>query len=516
MLEIDYQSVKPILFQEITVNHCAYIRIFFLLALSISPLAGKRHKNMTEPAQAATPTLRSVVFDKDTHSTVIIGGGIAGLTAGIYAGRAGYTPLIIDGPTPGGLLTQSHSVKNWPGELEISGDALVKKIKKQAQECGAIIENMKVTAINTASYPYTLTLQNVLDSEQTRTVKALSIVLAMGTSPLYLGVPGEKEYWGHGVSNCAVCDGNLYAGKDIAIVGGGDAAITEAAYLSRIARKVYILIRRDQLRATDKRKDEVLAKANVEVRFDTSIVEIKGTGTDVTSLVLKNNKTNTPSELAVSGVFLAIGSTPNTELIKSQIDCDAKGYISLKTGQQTSKEGIFAAGDICDPIYKQAISSAGDGAKAALEANKFLEHLGYDPKKHIAIAEAAAKPEVTPAPKPAPKPTAAVGVTSVSSEEQFNRIMSNGLPSVVDFYANWCGPCRQMAPTFDRLAQDFAGRVNFMKVNIDQLKGLANRMNVRSIPAFILYNTSGNRLKMLVGTQDYNRFKSEIQQNLIK
>lgn len=466
------------------------------------------------------------LFDNETkgasskYKILILGGGSAGLTAANYLAMAGYKPIILEGDNPGGLITQSEAVRNWPAEVEIAGERLANKMKEQAKLNGAQIISEKAIAADFSSSPYKVISQSISQPNKTTTIEANTIIIAMGTRSNYLGVKGEQGpdgYWGRGVTNCAVCDGNLYKDKTVAVIGGGDGAIVEASYLLKLVNKLYLIVRRDQLRAYDKRKYDVLANPKTKVLFNTSVEEIIGNGKNVKGLALINNQTKEKSKIEVDGVFLAIGSKPNSEIFKGQLNLDSEGYIKTNKSHETSKKGIFAVGDIVDKIYKQATTAAGRGAEAAIELKDFLEKQGLDDTEETMIEEKVETPKAAPAPiaptiveKPkAPKkePMQYVeqkeAIFEPRSAEEFDRkIKTSNVPMIIDFYAPWCGPCQRMHPMFERLAEKYRGKINFIQIDIDQLDKVSQKYEVRGIPAFILLNKEGREADRLVGSQE--------------
>ena len=321
-------------------------------------------------------SLFSIVFSSEPSALVIedviiLGGGIGSLTSALYLSRAGIVPIVIEGPNPGGLIIQSHSVQNWPGEMEISGTDLVDKVRKQVVANGAKLILEEVVAVNFSKNPFLITTRKIGEQE-TRQRLCSNVIIAMGSKPNFLGIPGESTYWGGGISNCATCDGALYRGKTVGVVGGGDAAVLEALYLANIAKEVIVFVRKDAFSGIEEtRIKALLAKSNVKVRFSTEVKEVKGIKDKLTSVTLKT-KDKPDSDFPLDGLFLAIGSTPNSSLFKGKLELDPQGYIALKNVQETSVQGVYAIGDIVDPIYKQAITAAGDGAKAALQAERRL------------------------------------------------------------------------------------------------------------------------------------------------
>jgi thioredoxin reductase (NADPH) len=411
-----------------------------------------------------TYDLKKVSWDQDTIPLLIIGGGCAGLTAGIYAGQANIPCLIIQGPKVGGALAQSHSVRNFPGFNELPGADIVNKIKEQARIAGAEINTGTVTNINLSVWPRTVEIQQSHDGSK-RTLKALSIIIALGTEPNKLGVSGEDGYWTKGVSNCATCDGPLFADKKVAVVGGGDAAIEEANYLSAIASTVYILIRDSKLKAKDKRAvTNVLNKKNVTVLYDTKISNILGDGTRVTNLELFNTKKNEKQLMVIDGLFLAIGSKPNTSLLRSQLECNPQGFIICKNRQETSVPGVFAAGDVSDPAFVQAVTAAGDGCKAALQAIDFLKRIGFDP---ATIAETQQKKKETPLTiLKEPQKEAIETITTAQSFKE--KVIDSLKPVYLDVVSPLCTSCQQMMTVLESMVPEYKNSITFIKINITE------------------------------------------------
>jgi len=301
------------------------------------------------------------------ENVVIIGSGPAGLTAAIYAARANLNPVVIEGMQPGGQLTQTSDVENFPGfEDPITGTGLVTAMRKQAERLGVRYMMDEVTGCDFSGETKRLSLM-VGDTLETRTV-----IIATGASARYLGLESEQKLIGKGVSACATCDGAFFKGRPVAVVGGGDTAMEEALYLSRIASHVTVIHRRDEFRASKIMADRVLAAPAIDVRWDSVVEEVldvaKG---EVTGLRLRNVKTQAIDDLPVEGVFMAIGHVPNTAAFDGQLERDDEGYIVTKN-TRTSVPGVFAAGDVQDRHYKQAVTAAGTGCMAALEAERFL------------------------------------------------------------------------------------------------------------------------------------------------
>ena len=299
---------------------------------------------------------------------VIIGSGPAGLTAAIYAARANLSPLLIEGWQSGGQLTTTTEVENYPGFAKgIMGPELMKEMRAQAGRFGTEFLTGDVSAV---SFNKNLPLILTIDGE--RTVEAKTAIIATGASAIPIGLPNEKRLTGHGVSTCATCDGFFFRGKELIVVGGGDSAMEEANFLTKFATKVSLVHRRDKLRASRIMQDRAMKNEKVSFIWNSVVEDILGHGV-VTGVRLKNVVTGKTSEVPCAGVFVAIGHRPNTALVAGQIDMDEKGYIRTHAGTATSIPGVFAAGDVQDSKYRQAVTAAGSGCMAAIDAERFLE-----------------------------------------------------------------------------------------------------------------------------------------------
>jgi thioredoxin reductase (NADPH) len=301
------------------------------------------------------------------RNLVIIGSGPAGLTAAIYAARANLSPLLIEGWQSGGQLTTTTDVENYPGFAKgIMGPELMKEMRVQAERFGTEFLTGDVSAVSFKNHPLTLTI----DDE--RTVQAKTVIIATGASAIPIGLPNEKRLTGHGVSTCATCDGFFFRGKELIVVGGGDSAMEEATFLTKFATKVSIVHRRDKLRASKIMQDRAMKNEKIAFVWNSVVEDVLGQDV-VTGVRLRNVVTGKISELACAGVFVAIGHRPNTALFAGQIDMDEKGYIRTHAGTATSIPGVFAAGDVQDSLYRQAVTAAGSGCMAAIDAERFLE-----------------------------------------------------------------------------------------------------------------------------------------------
>ena len=306
-----------------------------------------------------------------TNKLIILGSGPAGYSASIYAARAGLNPVIIAGAEPGGQLTTTTEVENWPGDSDdLQGPDLMERMKKHAEKFGVEIVNDHISSVNLEQSPFLLNGTNSYEAD--------TLIIATGASAKYLGIPSEQEFLGRGVSACATCDGFFYKDQEVAVIGGGNTAAEEALYLANICSKVHLVHRRDELRAEKILQDRVFKKADegiIEIHWNSELDEVLGDASGVTGIKLKN-KDSSMSSIDLHGVFIAIGHNPNTEIFDGQLEMK-DGYIIINSGldgsvTQTSVPGVFAAGDVADKIYRQAITSAGFGCMAALDAEKFL------------------------------------------------------------------------------------------------------------------------------------------------
>lgn len=303
---------------------------------------------------------------------VIIGGGPAGYTAAVYASRANLSPILFEGMQPGGQLTTTTEVENFPGfPAGIQGPELVAEMRKQAEKFGTEIIPETITSVDFSSRPFGLTLSDG------REVKAETVIIATGASARYLGLADEQKYLGMGVSACATCDGFFYRKKRVAVVGGGDTACEEALYLSGLASKVYLIVRKGFLRASQVMQDRLKERENIEILFNCNTIGLYGEEFLEGAHIVENKglENERMFDIDIDGFFLAIGHTPNTTLFKGQVELDQDGYVKVASpSTRTSVDGVFAAGDVADPTYQQAINAAGSGCRAALDAERFLTH----------------------------------------------------------------------------------------------------------------------------------------------
>jgi len=306
------------------------------------------------------------------RTVIILGSGPAGLTAALYAARANLRPLVVDGHEAGGQLTLTTMVENFPGFPEgLMGPDLIASMRRQAERFGAEFRGGSASAAELSRRPFRITIDGAVE-------EAATLIIATGASAKLLGIETERKLMGHGVSTCATCDGFFFQDQDIVVVGGGDSAMEEATFLTKFARRVTVVHRRDTLRASKIMQERAFKNPKVDFIWNATIDEIRDVEAGkVTGIRLRDLKTSAVTERAVDGVFIAIGHTPNTQVFRGLLDMDEVGYIRTHDGTKTSVPGVFAAGDVQDRVYRQAITAAGSGCMAAIDAERFLEHTAH-------------------------------------------------------------------------------------------------------------------------------------------
>jgi len=426
----------------------------------------------------------------DTRNVIIIGSGPAGYTAAIYAARAGLEPLVIAGSiTAGGALMNTTEVENFPGFVEgIQGPELMETLKAQAERFGA--EVLFDDVVEASLEGDIKTVKTGIGKE----LSAKSVILAMGSAYRELGLEDEKRLSGKGVSWCATCDGFFFRDQEVVVVGGGDSAVEEATFLTRFASKVYLVHRRDELRASKIMADRAAADPKIEFVWNSEVTGLDGDA-KLAGVRIHNRVTGEDSVLPATGLFVAIGHEPRNELVKGVIDTDAAGYV-LVDGRTTATnvKGVFACGDLVDSRYRQAITAAGSGCAAALDAQHFLDELADAEVASAAEAPAAVVEE-------APVPSNIIRETVLATEDSFqDEVIHSDVPVVVDFWATWCPPCRAVAPILDELAEEYAGRIKIVKVDTDENPNLAMAYGITSIPTMNFFK-SGELVKSVVGAR---------------
>lgn len=407
-------------------------------------------------AAPASFDIQSAMAQENVVPVIIVGSGPAGLSASLYVARAGMKAFVFAGPMPGGQLTQTTFIENWPGRERILGMTLMGDIQAQAESFGATIIHDMVTEIDFNQWPFQV------KTADGRLFKALSVILATGATPRILGVPGEQEHWGKGVTTCAVCDASFFPGKDVVIVGGGDSAAEMVFELAPYARKITVLVRKGEMRAAFSVQEKVHKYANASIEYYKEITHIYGDGQKVVAIDVFDNQTNTTQKRPIDGVFLAIGHDPNNKMFRSGIQLDEHGYLVMNgRTQETMTKGVFAAGEIQDPAYRQAIVAAGEGVKAALDATAFLYEIGYN----VEVGEKLEKnffDNFTDVKKELKDLT--------TIEELYEHVLNAQGVVVLDFYAPTCPCCMQMLPHIEAVAHKMDGQITVVKANYSTVK----------------------------------------------
>ena len=450
----------------------------------------------------STPTVENVV---------IIGSGPAGYTAAIYAARANLKPLMFEGfqagGSPGGQLMTTTEVENFPGFPEgITGPELMDRMKAQAERWGTECYTEDVISVDLSQRPFTI-------QSSERTVQANSIVIATGAVAKRLGLPSEKEFWSSGISACAICDGAspIFKQEALAVIGGGDSAAEEAVYLTKYGSHVNLLVRKGEMRASKAMQDRVLSNPKITVHWHTEPVDVFGSNGYLEGLKIRNTETGEITDLAVKGLFYAIGHTPNTSLFEGQLELDGVGYIVVKPGSvATNVEGVFAAGDVQDHEYRQAISAAGTGCMAALLAERFLSANNLIVEHHQK-AESENYHE--------PQQTKAVADTEATFDLQQTRHVGgyalrklfheSDRPLLVKYVSPTCGPCRTLKPILDKVVDEYDGKIHFIEIDIEADPEIAQMGGVTGTPTVQIFKDK-ELLNELKGVKQKSDFRSII------
>lgn len=409
----------------------------------------------------------------------IIGSGPAGLSAALYIARAGMKAFLFAGPTPCGQLTQTTFIENWPGREKVLGIDLMHDVKHQAELFGACIISDTITYVDFSTWPF------AMKTEEGREFKALSVILATGAHPKTLSIPGERKYWGKGVTTCAVCDAPFFVDKEVVVVGGGDTAAEEAFELAPYAKKVTVLVRGNAMRASVSMQKRMLESDNIEIQYNKELKAVYGNDEHVTSIDIYDSKLNKLENRPMDGVFLAIGHTPNSEIFKKDLKVDDLGYLVMKgRSQAASVPGVFAAGELQDPTYRQAAVAAGEGIKAALDAASFLYSVGFNTKVGHALEKNFF--ETFSDEK--------IDLQEIITLKDFEKhvIKQKGLV-VIDFYSKSCPGCVQMLPSLESLAIHMKEKVSIVKCNIfnalDVRRELKHNLGlpVKTVPTIFIF-----------------------------
>lgn len=422
-----------------------------------------------------------------SENLVIVGSGPAGYTAAIYAARANLNPLLVTGfqrgGIPGGQLMTTTHVENFPGFPDgVLGPDLMDLMKAQAERWGTHLLEADADVIDLSQRPYTIQA----DGE---TIQTQSIIIATGASANRLGLPSEDRFWSQGISACAICDGATpqFRNEELAVVGGGDSACEEAVYLTKYGSHVHLLVRSERLRASAAMADRVQANPQITVHWNTEVVDVEGTDW-MNGLRLRNRDSGQEKTLAVRGMFYAIGHTPNTELLKGQLDCDPRGYLVTQPGRpETSLEGVFAAGDVADAEWRQGITAAGSGCQAALAAERWLSH--HD------LANLVRREQVEPQKATAPQAIEATTEATYDAGAEWQKgsyalrklYHDSNKPLLVIYSSPSCGPCHVLKPQLKRVLSELNGQAQGVEIDIEADQEIAEQAGVNGTPTVQLF-----------------------------
>lgn len=411
---------------------------------------------------------------KNILPLAIIGSGPAGLSAALYGARFNIHTVVFEGPQPGGQLTGTSDVENWPGISRMLGSRIIDKLRNQAGQFGVLYSDATIQSVDLTQWPFTLTTDDGTE------IKALALILATGAAPKKLDVPGESTYFGKGVTSCATCDAPFFEQKSVFVVGGGDAAVEEALQLASYAKSITILVRSDKMRASHAMQQRLQAYPHISIRYNTKVLEVLGSGEVVTGAKIVTDG-QSPEEVAIDGIFLAIGHIPNTHLVKPHVATDAHGFIQLVEPhrQLTSVPGVFAAGDVADSHYRQAGIASGDGIRAAIDAAAFLRDNGMDDAfwkqcelSHFNPDEGKSFPDLH----------------VIATQKDFEaHVLRSTLPVVVEFSTAACPSCIQIKKHLGAVAAMFEGRLTIVVVDGTAAPELMKQFGITKAPTVLAF-----------------------------
>jgi len=444
------------------------------------------------------------------ENLVIIGSGPAGYTAAIYAGRANLKPVVFEGyqagGLPGGQLMTTTEVENFPGFPDgITGPQLMDRMKAQAVRWGAELYTEDVTHVDLSQRPF------VIRSDD-REIKAHSVVIATGATAKRLGLPSEHQFWSRGISACAICDGAtpLFRGADLVVIGGGDTAAEEAIYLTKYGSHVHLLVRREGMRASKAMQDRVLENPKITVHWNTVAVDVYGNGL-MEGVRVKNIQTNVESDIPAKGLFYAIGHTPNTQLFQGQIELDEVGYIVTHGSVETNVEGVFAAGDVQDHEFRQAITAAGTGCMSAMLAERWLSSKGLVQEFHQQASEEASSAEAAPASSAASPETFDVSVTRHEGGFALRKLYHESDRLIVVKYASpTCGPCHTLKPILSKVIDEFDPKVHYIEIDIEQDPEIAEAAGIVGTPTVQFFKDKA-KVAEIKGMKQKSQYRETIE-----
>lgn len=445
------------------------------------------------------------------ENLVIIGSGPAGYTAAIYAGRANLKPVVFEGyqagGLPGGQLMTTTEVENFPGFPDgITGPQLMDRMKAQAVRWGAELYTEDVTHVDLSQRPF------VIRSDE-REIKAHSVVIATGATAKRLGLPSEHQFWSRGISACAICDGAtpLFRGADLVVIGGGDTAAEEAIYLTKYGSHVHLLVRREEMRASKAMQDRVLENPKITVHWNTVAVDVYGNGL-MEGVRVKNIQTNAETDIPAKGLFYAVGHTPNTQLFQGQLELDEIGYVVTQHGSvETNVEGVFAAGDVQDHEFRQAITAAGTGCMAAMLAERWLSSKGLVQEFHQQASEETSSAEAPTAGNASASPeTFDVSLTRHEGGFALRKLYHESDRLIVVKYASpTCGPCHTLKPILSKVIDEFDPKVHYIEIDIEQDPEIAEAAGIVGTPTVQFFKDKA-KVAELKGMKQKSQYRETI------
>jgi len=473
----------------------SYILLPILILLAF--FCFKFYKNQEQLGQEFSKpvsqlNINDALNKKNIISIAIIGSGPAGLSAALYAARASFYTVVFDGPKPGGQLTETSYVENWPGTPKMLGSEIIDINRQQAQKFGALFVNESIVAVDFSVWPFRL------QTEGGDEIHALSVVIATGANPRLLNVPGETEYWGYGVTSCAVCDAPFYKDKAVVVVGGGDSAVEEATLLSTYAKNVTMLVRGSAMRASPTMQRRLTGYPNINVMYNTSIAQILGDTKTVNKIELINTVDKTKFIKDMDGVFLAIGHEPNTEIFKDFIKTDSTGHIVTNCiYKETNINGIYAVGDVEDTIYKQAGTSAGDGIKGGMNASAFINGI---PGVSAAVWQKLEKNyyDVAQGLK--------VDIKRLITTKDLDELAKDSKFLVVEVGAENCPSCKVLLASLESVASKKLENVGFGQISFDDTPTeLIAQFELKSVPVLLVFKEG--KLVKRFNQEPFSKFK---------
>jgi len=444
---------------------------------------GKKVRAKSGPAGSRTviksyQSIKNAIDKLNLVHLAVLGSGPSGYSAALYGARFGRYVVVFEGPERGGLLTKTSKIENFPGYASILGQNLIAFMRRQIRFLGVSCVPQTIVSVDFTVYPF------VLKTDAGDTIHALSVIVATGAAPIKLGVSGEEKYWGQGVSSCAICDAYAYQGEEVVVVGGGNSAAEEAMQLAQYAKKITILVRKDKMRADYAMQKRLLDYPNITILYNKQIQEIIGNNDLVTSVTLQDTHTGEISSMSVAGVFLAIGHKPNTDFLGTSLKLDDHGYVLLSDSrtQKTSVPGVFAAGDVEDGLYRQAIVASGSGVKAAIDADAYLTHMGLSPAAEKELEKNLFVYDDIPA------------VESIKTYQAFDELIASTEVLVVNFSRSDCHECIMFEQLFERIAQKYSnvvggvgGVAKFVKIDVHELSDIAERLTIYRVPTVMIF-----------------------------